>query len=170
VTSASDCTWDVLPGLPGDGPAPVSYQSDNPAVWQEPFPVRFRNAAGLTWDGDFQQGYGRGYEVFYWAEAACFFVNAWGFLYFVSAGDPQDFRFTIRNVQCGVAFDDDRGRVFVADYFRIYAFDRNREKVWESDPIAEGVEAIEGYDAGDVLVRAKQADGSVSTVRVRVAG
>jgi hypothetical protein len=45
-----------LPGLPGDGPAPVQFSSAGQGMHREGFVVEFHPASGARWVGNFQPG------------------------------------------------------------------------------------------------------------------
>ena len=41
--------WEILPGLPGDGPVPKHFHTGHPTPWAEGFVVRFWNDDGTEW-------------------------------------------------------------------------------------------------------------------------
>jgi len=49
--------WEILPGLPGDGPVPKYFHTCHPTPWAEGFVVRLWNDDGTDWFGNFQAGW-----------------------------------------------------------------------------------------------------------------
>lgn len=45
--------WEVLTGLPGDGPIPYHFHLGHPSPWAEGLVVRFWKADGSSWVGNF---------------------------------------------------------------------------------------------------------------------
>ena len=49
--------WEVLAGLPGEGPIPHHFHLGHPTPWKEGFVVRFWNQDGSEWVGNSQGGF-----------------------------------------------------------------------------------------------------------------
>jgi len=52
--------WEILKGLPGEGPLPRYFHLGHSTPWSEGFVVRFWNSDGAEWVGNFQGGWGLG--------------------------------------------------------------------------------------------------------------
>jgi hypothetical protein len=50
--------WEILKGLPSEGPIPKYFHKGHPTPWAEGFVVRFWNEDGTEWVGNFQGGSG----------------------------------------------------------------------------------------------------------------
>jgi hypothetical protein len=67
---------EILKGLPGEGPVPRHIGSPTP--WREGFVVRFWNASGVEWVGNFGRGGTPFSSVSDWSEAGFMVVVASG--------------------------------------------------------------------------------------------
>ncbi len=81
--------WEILKGLPSEGPLPKYFHLGHPTPWSEGFVVRFWNSDGTEWVGNFQSGWSPIGTVVDWPEAAIFVVIAYGAAYFLMKSDPQ---------------------------------------------------------------------------------
>ena len=86
--------WEVLAGLPSEGPMPKYFHLGHPTPWSEGFVVRFWNQDGTNCVGNFQSGWSPIGTVLDWPEATIFPVIAYGACYFVA-----------KNVQHGPSVD-----------------------------------------------------------------
>src|ERR1700735_784210 len=60
--------WEILNGLPGEGPMPYDFRVGHPTPWKEGFVVRFWNQNETECLGNFQSGYSGHSEVVLWPE------------------------------------------------------------------------------------------------------
>src|SRR5258708_2157304 len=85
--------WEILRGLPGDGPVPKYFHLGHPTPWTEGLVVRFWNADGTEWVGNFQNSRSGGCEILTWPEANAIIIKTSGpftfDLYLVDAGNPE---------------------------------------------------------------------------------
>jgi len=79
--------WEILKGLPTEGPIPKYFHLGHPTPSSEGFVVRFWNADGTDWVGNFRCGWGLG-TVVDWPEASILIVIAYGACYFLQKSDP----------------------------------------------------------------------------------
>lgn len=125
--------WEILNGLPGEGPIPKHFHLGHPTPWAEGFVVRFWKADGSEWVGNFQGG-GFGHtELVAWPEANAIVVIAADNLYLVDSQDPG--KYVTLGPQClvsGAILNEDRTKLFVAEQYRVIAYGRDRRPIWES--------------------------------------
>ena len=136
-STATVVRWEVLKGLPGEGPVAKHFHHGHPTPWNEGAVIRFWNSDGSHWIGNFQSRLGWRAEVTHWRESDSVIVVASRDLYLINARNPDEYttlRFTTSTV-----FDEQRTVLFVSDSIRIYAFDGDRRLRWMS-------EALGGYD------------------------
>lgn len=135
----------------------------------EGFIVRFINADGRQWVGNFQRLLSRRpNDVLLWNEANCVIVIASGAFYLIDAANPDDY-YSLRFIT-GIRFDEHRDTLFVAESIRIHAFGRGRRQRWVRENLG-------GYDvklvaccSGILLIELEAEIGEPRrTVRIRVA-
>ena len=122
--SDSDTTvrWEILKGLPGEGPPPRYFHLGHPTPWKEGLAVRFWKDGGDHWIGNFQSGDRGNTQVVSWPEANSVYVIAAGGLYIYSADDPESY--TTLGIQShveGAILSDDRTTLFVLEDYGISA-------------------------------------------------
>jgi hypothetical protein len=105
--------WDVLAGLPGEGPLPKHFHLGHPTPWTEGFVVRFRNQDGVEWIGNFQRGINGLNKILAWNEAGCVVVFANGACYRISVSGPDRYSTHGSNVMYAL-FNDDRTLLLLA--------------------------------------------------------
>ena len=158
--------WEVLKGLPGDGPVPKHFQI---RPWQEGFVVRFWNTAGTNWVGNFGGGGAPFCTVFDWDEADMVVVAAAGALYFLRKGDQNS-----NMVRCGdvtsVIFDENRSLLICARVGRTGDLSWSRDHVGVDQiklkSCAQGVIVVEvdNYDGASFhQVKISSTDGAILT-------
>ena len=81
--------WEVLPGLPGEGPEPRHFHTGHPTPWAEGLVIRFWNEDGTEWVGNFQGHRSR--EIVLWREADAVVVLVMDNLYVVDAHNPEHY-------------------------------------------------------------------------------
>lgn len=129
VSTSQIVRWEILKGLPGDGPIPKYFHLGHPTPWSEGLVVKFSHADGTSWAGNFQRSaYSRRTEVLLWPEADSVIVIASGAFYLIDASNPDKYS-TVRLVTQAL-LDPQRTMLFVAETLRISAFDRNRRVAW----------------------------------------
>lgn len=142
--------WEVLKGLPGEGPIPKHFHLGHPTPWSEGRVLRFRNVDGSGWVGNFQVcGYGNT-EVAEWPEAKAVVVILAGALYLIDSNDPGNY--VTLGPQCsvsGTVLSKDRTKLFVAERYGVLAFGRDRTLIWRSEGL--GGEIISIGDVDGVL-------------------
>src|SRR6266404_6556626 len=83
--------WEVLQGLPSDGPLPKHFHFGHPTPWAEGFVVRFWNEDGTEWVGNFQGGWGSIGTMVDWPEATMIVVIGYGACFFLPKYDPESY-------------------------------------------------------------------------------
>ncbi len=127
--------WEILKGLPGEGPIPGHFHTGHPTPWAEGFVVRFWNEDGTDWVGNFQgRGFGRA-NVSLWPEANAISTIAGGSYYLIDSGNPDSYS-TLgpQSVVGDMGFDEHRQMLFVAEGYRVHAYDVQRRKLWSKGP------------------------------------
>jgi hypothetical protein len=164
--------WAILPGLRGEGPIPHHFHVGHPTPWSEGLVVRFENADGSHWVGNFQCGSWSPIEVVPWPESASILVNAGGLGYLINTYDPTDYC-VVGAWGTLTAFDSNRTTMFVACGSDVQAYGRDRKLAWCSNglaglvvslAVAEGslvVEVEEEMGEPLVTLRLSAHDGSV---------
>jgi len=127
----STVRWEVLPGLPGSGPSPFHFHLGHPSPWTEGFVVRFWKADGNEWVGNFQGKAGLEHKSFALAGGNSVVVLAMDNFYLVDANIPGNY-VTIDSqwLVDDVMLDDERKMLFVAASTSIFAFGRDRGRLW----------------------------------------
>jgi hypothetical protein len=145
--------WEVLPGLPGEGPIPMHFHLGQQTPWREGFVVRFWNADGSEWIGNFQ-GTGIGQtEVIDWPEASAVAVIAGKNFYLVAVRNLAEYcTLGPRSMVSGATFNEDRTTLFVADSYSILAFGTDRRIRWKSNAPGGLVVSMTGCKNGELLI------------------
>src|SRR5579871_1556803 len=121
--------WEILRGLPGEGPAAKYFHLGHPTPWAEGLVIKFFAADESSWVGNFQRStYVRRTDVISWPEANTIIVIAAGALYLIDAANPAEYR-SLKLIN-GVLFDENREILFVGESIRIHAFDKDRKLRW----------------------------------------
>jgi hypothetical protein len=95
--------------------------------------VRFRNADGSEWIGNFQQDLFGPDELIAWPEANAVIVFTAGNFYLVDSSDPGSYE--AGGPLCfvgGLILNDDRTKFFVNDFWSVVAYGRDRTAIWQS--------------------------------------
>ena len=160
--------WEVLKGLPGEGPIPKHFHCGHPTPWAEGFVVRFWNENGADWVGNFQGQWGVD-AVFDVPESAILFVIAYGACYFVSKSDPGQFVCHRHGVTAALVHEE---RLLILAYQGgdLAAYERDGKQVWLRENIA--VDEIELKSCADGVITADiecDYDGSWRTIKIKAA-
>ena len=124
---------EVLKGLPAEGPFPTHFHQGHPTPWTEGFVVRFRNAGGNEWVGNFQEETLGRNEVVHWPEANALIVIAADNFYLIHSTNPGSY--VSGGPLCfasGLFLNDDRTTLFVADLYKVVAYRRDRKPIWQA--------------------------------------
>jgi hypothetical protein len=133
--------WEILPGLPGEGPTPRYYHVRHPTPWAEGLVVRFWRADGSEWVGNFQGLQDWSWKVMLWPEADSAIVVAMDNLYLVDAGNPNSYVTADSQLLVDdIMLDDEHHMLFVAASTTVLAFGRDRRLLWSRSELG-------GYDA-----------------------
>jgi hypothetical protein len=126
--------WEILPGLPGNGPVPKHFHTGHPTPWAEGFVVRFWNADGSEWVGNFEPWWSGCSKLVDWPEANSIAVIAGGNFYLIDARNPDCYS-TLgphpHRPANDIGFDEQRQTIFVAGGYFVYTFDMQRRLLWE---------------------------------------
>ncbi len=166
--------WEVIRGLPGDGPTPLHFHCGHPTPWTGGFVVKFLSADHSEWVGNFQKGIVGFDTLVDWPEAELLVVVANGAIYFVSKTNPATYStHRLQSVQA-LLFDPSRDLLFVADYGDVTAYRRDRTIAWQQEGLGlpgialnmctDGVLAIEvEFEMGEpwASITLAVSDGSI---------
>jgi len=147
MSSSSDhlVGWAFLNGLPVDGPMPHHFHAGHPTPWSEGLVVRFENADGTHWVGNFQQGSGPCTEVTPWPESNSILVNAGGFVYLIDTANPTEYR-VLGTESATTALNSDRSMLFVATHYEVRAYRRDRNLAWCSKGLGGLIMSVTASD------------------------
>ena len=133
--------WETLPGLPADGPVPRHFHLGHPTPRVEGFVVRFWNADGSEWVGNFEGFQDWTTKIVLWPKADSIVVLAMDNFYLVDAGNPDSYvTLDSQTLVDDVMLDDEGSVLFVAESTRIHAYGRDRRRLWTRSELG-------GYDA-----------------------
>src|SRR5579863_5195611 len=155
--------WEVLKGLPGDGPVPKHFQI---RPWREGFVVRFWNTSGTNWVGNFGGGGAPFCTVFDWDEADMVVVGAAGALYFLRKGDSN-----CNVARCGdvtsVIFDENRSLLVCARVGgRLTAYARTGDACWSTDRLGVDQIKLKSCTQGVIVAQVDDYDGAFRQVKI----
>lgn len=163
--------WEILAGLPGEGPRPTDFHLGHPTPWAEGVVIRFWRADGSHWAGNFQGRQDRHTKVMLWPEADSVVVIASGGLYLVNASNPDIYCTVDGQSLVGDAIlDEGHNVLLVTDLWTVRAFGRDRQLLWRQSD-------LDGYDPqfqtcrdGVLTVEVEEELGGVcKPIRLRVA-
>jgi hypothetical protein len=124
--------WEVLNGLPVEGPMPKHFHTCRPTPSTAGFVLRFRNADGSEWIGNFQEDLFGPDEVRAWPEANALIVFAAGNFYLVDSSDPRSYEAGEPLCFAGLILNYDRTKLFVNDFWSVVAYGLDRTPIWQS--------------------------------------
>jgi hypothetical protein len=128
-----------LAGLPGEGPHAKHCHLGYLALWSEGYVVRFTDTSGASWVGNFQEGYSYFSDVVAWPEAQIFIIIAAGACSVVSAADIDRYS-CYQTTVTETLFNEDRTRLFIADYCDVCAYDCTGTIIWKRENL--GVDGV----------------------------
>jgi hypothetical protein len=128
-TTGQIVRWEILPGLPGEGPIPKHFHQGHPRPWAEGFVVRFWNRDGSEWVGNFQAGWTEFSGVIELPETKLAVVISHGAYYLLPLNDPS--RVTVMGDDVTGALLSESGLLILAYVIgRISAVDGRGRLVW----------------------------------------
>jgi hypothetical protein len=159
--------WEILKGLPAEGPAPKYLHMGHPTPWAEGFVVRFWNEDGTEWVGNFQAQWGEG-SVFDLPGSTSLIVIAYGACYLVPKSDPERYICQGSGVSSALVCDEQQILVVAHQGGDLVAYGPSGTKAWVRDGLAvDGIRlqsCIDGIITADIEY---DYDGSWHTVRIR---
>ena len=145
--------WEVLPGLPGEGPVALHFHTGHRTPWAEGTVIRFWSEDGTNWVGNFKGRQDRNAKVLVWPEADAIVVQAMDNLYLVDARSPESYT-SVPSPEFALVehlmFDAERRMLFVAANTTIYAYGQDRRLAWTLR-ISNGYDALLLECVDDVL-------------------
>ena len=130
--------WEILSGLPGEGPTPMYFHSQHPTPWAEGLVLRFWRADGSQWIGNFQGKQDWSTKVVLWPKVDSFVVIAMDNFYLLDAGNPANYITADSDLLVDdVMLDDEQSTLFAAANTTILAFGPNRQLIWRRDSLRE---------------------------------
>jgi hypothetical protein len=161
--------WEVLNGLPGEGPMPKHFHLGHQTPWAEGFVVRFWNEDGTEWIGNFRRGGTEFSTLLDWCESNLFVVVAAGTLYFLAGGTLANCMPHLTGVTDFIL--DDKRTIFVTAEVggRLMAYGRNGELVWTRKRVAVDVVKFKSCKDGVITLEVDNFDSpSFKAIRVSV--
>ena len=165
-STSSIVRWEILKGLPAEGPEPKYFHEGHPTPWAEGFVVKFWNEDGTEWVGNFQSQWGVR-AVFDLPTSTVLVVIACGACYFVPKSEPNRYTFGGRAVSSTIV-DEERNHLVLAHCGgNLAAYAPDGSSVW----VREGL-AVDGIDIRSIANGVITADvefdydGSRRTVRL----
>jgi hypothetical protein len=146
----------ILPGLPGDGPAPIYFYARQPSPWREGLAVRFEQEGVTDFVGNFQCGQREYSSATVWRDAGTAICVARGFLYLVPLATPGTYK-AYEGGFGSVAFSPSGETLYAIDDARVLAFGPDLSVKWKHQ------EDIWRYGSYVVLNRVN--DGRISYQR-----
>ena len=140
ATTGQIVRWEILKGLPGEGPTPLHFHTGLPTPWAEGFVVRFWNEDETEWVGNFQGRQDWSTKILLWPEAQSIVVLAMDNFYLVDAVKPDSY-VTLESFALvdNLMLGDENRLLFVAESTAVHAFDRERRLLWSR-------RIVNGYD------------------------
>jgi|SRR5579859_488699 len=133
--------WEILLGLPGDGPLCKYFHVGHPTPWSEGLVVRFSCCDGSEWVGNFQGLQDWSTKVLLWPEADSVVVIAMDNFYLVDTQNPDSYvTLDSQLLVDDVTLDNEHTILFVLASTTVLAFGRDRRLLWRQN-------ALGGYDA-----------------------
>ena len=161
--------WEVLKGLPGEGPIPRYFHAGHPTPWAEGFVVRFWNEDGTDWVGNFQGGWWGVPSIYDLPDSSLLFVIAYGAYYLVPKSDPGQYVCHRHGVTAALVYEE--GLLIVAyQGGDLAAYERDGKQAWVRESIA--VDGIRLQSCADGIITADieyDYDGSWRTVKIKAA-
>jgi len=159
--------WEILKGLPADGPLPRYFHMGHPTPWAEGFVVRFWNDDGTEWVGNFQAQWGEG-SVFDLRGATSLVVIAYGACYLLPKSDPERYVCQGSLVTSALVCDEQRILALAYQGGDLIGYDPTGTEAWVRDALAvDGVRlqsCIDGIITADIEY---DYYGSWRTIRIR---
>jgi len=162
--------WEILPGLPGEGPVPKHFHLGHPTPWAEGFVVRFWNEDGIEWVGNFNKGVTPFGSVLDFSEAEIIVVIASGACYFVPKTEPERYT-TFGSGVKGALFDERRTLLILAHAGGdLAAYDRTGATVWKHENLSAGGIRLKSCDGGIITAEIEyDYEGQWRTARLSAA-
>lgn len=159
--------WEILKGLPAQGPVPKYFHMGHPTPWAEGFVVRFWNDDGTGWVGNFQAQWGEG-SVYELPGATSLVVIAYGACYLLPKADPERYVCQGSGVTTALVCEQERILILAHQGGHLVAYDPTGTKAWVREGLAvDGIRfksCINGIITADIEY---DYDGSWRTVRLR---
>src|SRR5262249_27350003 len=144
--------WELLKGLPAEGPVPKHFHTGHPTPWTEDVVLRFFCVDNKSWLGNFQGLQDWGVSVLLWREADALIVLARDNFYLVSAMNPDEYQtLDPPDLVDSVLLDESQNILFVADTRAIHAFNRDCRRIWTQSGIGWSFPQLKGCSEGVLL-------------------
>jgi hypothetical protein len=159
--------WDVLAGLPGEGPIPKHFHLGHPTPWTEGLVIRVRTNDEVEWIGNFQRGLNGLNKVLAWNEVGCVVVFANGACYRICVSRPDQYSTHGSNVMYAL-FNDDRTLLLLAqEDGDLIAITGDGEKRWARNSLGAFGVVLKDCQRGIVTAEIEtDYDGSWRTVEI----
>jgi len=169
ISTITVVAWEVLPGLPGEGPLPLHFHLGHPTPWTEGVVIRFTNSDGSSWIANFKGcGSERKVAVIFWEAAASIAVLVGSDFYLVDERKHESYTTLGEpSYATSIILNENMTMLFVADSGTVHAFDRDRKLVWSRSEIGGFVAYLKNCIDGILTVELEiEIDGPLNIVRL----
>jgi hypothetical protein len=157
--------FEVLPGLPGEGPVPKHFHTGHPTPWAEGFVVRFWNEDGTNWVGNFQAGITEFSTCIELPEASMAVIVSGGACYFLALDHPKGV--TVQGDDITRILLSETRSVIVAHLAgAVRAFDYNGTPAWTRADLGANELVLKSCSAGSVVADVEDWEGHWHTIRL----
>ena len=156
--------WEVLPGLPGEGPVPLHFHLGHPTPWSEGFVIRFWNEDGTDWVANFQYGTTHFNLAIKPPDSDLTVIVSHGACYLLPQCDPE--RMILADCDVSMAIIGESGSLVVATYDSVHALDRHGKVAWRRDDFAADPLTLLSCVSGVVELKIEDWEGMRRTMRL----
>ncbi|HYL74547.1 MAG TPA: hypothetical protein VEU96_10100 [Bryobacteraceae bacterium] len=157
--------WEILKGLPGEGPVPKHFHLGHPTPWAEGFVVRFWNEDGSVWIANFQSGVTNYCDFFEFPDPRIGVIVSRGACYFLPFEDPQGV--TNRSGEITSTLQTDKGNLILVSLTgEITVFDRFGVVLWHRNDFAADELILRSCVSGTIIADVQDWEGNWHTIRV----
>ena len=128
--------WDILKGLPGEGPIPRYFHAGHPTPWAEGFVVRFWDEEGTDWVVNFQGGWWGVASIYDLPESTALIVIAYGACYLLLTADPGQYVCHRHGVTSALVDEEGNQLVLAYQGGALAAYGPDVKQAWIRESIA----------------------------------
>jgi len=164
-TTCQIVRWEILPGLPGEGPVPKHFHLGRPTPWAEGFVVRFWNSDGTAWVGNFQIGVTFYSGIVELPAGKLLVIVARGACYFLPLNDPETVMVESGEVISSLVSEE--GSLILAHLTgEISVFDSTGTLRWRRNDLGADELVLKSCASGLLVADVQDWEGNWRTVRL----